>query len=293
MILEPDPSFEAWEHGVIKLPTAELPRLRQALADAQTAHQEGLFARAQEFWLSLSRKQRGSLSLYLAAYASFRSDQEAAGAPVPFELDDLVGAGVQPTRIPRRVRRDDLDLPTNRTTRFDDEDVHIVFDRDKATVTWDVDPSGDAVARARDSHLAKAFFPLLATVKWTRQTGGALYGNDSELVAAAADGYGTGNDFPTAGFGPLGAKMAPAETSPYTLADGTTVECDDFRANVVEAERQARFQRRHAERQHRRAAQHSSGGAQGRVPAGAGITGGQFADKAQSLPEVSFLALAS
>jgi len=293
VILEPNTSFEAWEHGVIKLPTAELPRLRQALADAETARQEALFASAQTFWGGLTRKERGSLPLYLDAYRTFRDDRAGAGSPVPAELDQLVGAGTEPVRIPRRVRRDDLALPTNRTTRFDDVDVHIVFDRDRATVTWDVDPSGDAVARARESRLAKAFFPLLATVKWTRQTGGAIYGNDSELVAAAADGHGTGSDFPTAGFGPLGAKMAPDETSPYELADGTNVECSDFHANVLEEERQARFQRRHAERQRRKAAAHQAGGAQGRVPAGIGSTGGQFADKAQSLPEVSFLALAS
>lgn len=58
-----------WERGEFTLPSAELARVRQAVQAADADHKKRVFVKTQEFWKSLSRKEKTDSQAYLAAVA--------------------------------------------------------------------------------------------------------------------------------------------------------------------------------------------------------------------------------
>lgn len=236
-------SREEWEHGVIKLPTAEFSRVRQAIADDDLKRQTEVFEHTQTFWKSLNRKQRTDRREYLDAaqeYAVAEEDriekenrriaQRTSWSRAPQFLPDNSDAILRELQEtlhrgngkPRRVLKSDIEFPTNKTLTFGDDNADVVFNREESTVTWSVGGNNHAVDFARGGALAHKFFETMNTVKWTRGTGGIIHGNDE--YNDGPHGEGRGSDYATSGFGPIGAAGAPHATAKYRTATGDLVD---------------------------------------------------------------------
>lgn len=211
-----------WESGTIVLPSAEFAKVRQAVQSADAELKEAVFARTQECWKGLTRKQTTDPEAYRAAVYDWlkvqRDKARERGYVGSSEPDPIAGAAYsmmyhQCGNPPRRVLKADMDLPTNRTTVFRADQGSMSFDRATNTVEWDVDSSSWAVERARGSVQGRALFGALGKVRWTRDTGGLLTGGNEN-----ADGEG-----PAKAWGPVGALAEPSVCEPYTDSKGNRV----------------------------------------------------------------------
>ena len=230
-------SRREWEEGTIKLPAAEFARVRQAVADAVTKRNQNIYDKAQEFWKTLTPKQKRDHEAYVKAFESFEHAHTTttwhkyggseAKSKLPAELAEAIGAnrfGLHGKPI-ARLKKEDLDFPTNRDTTFHGgsySDGTLDFDRSRNTVTWTVSEGNHAVDHARGSDIWEAFDAAMSKVKWTRGTGGSFSGNDEYNQESRESGY--GGNYTTAGYGPLGAVEAPGSTPDFTMADGTRVQ---------------------------------------------------------------------
>ena len=250
-----------WEAGEIVLPTAEFARVRKAVADSVAAEQQTIYGAGQRFWSRLTGKQKRNAAEYYQASQIFFASWNRN---LPDAFWDA--ATSDQGRGPQRIRKEDLEFPTSRMVVFRaGREGYIVFDRDSHSASWTTGENNHAVENARGSATAATFFRSLGTVAWTRGSGGVITGNDEYNQDSREAG--SGANYTTAGFGPIGAQRTPASTSPFRMADGTSVARSDFP--------QLRKASADATRQGRRPA---------RAPGG---TGGQFADRRHSAPETT------
>ena len=228
-------SRSEWESGTIKLPTAEFARVRQVVADCEAARQAVVFDHTQEFWGGLTRKQKSDPAAYLdAAHTYTKAESDRVNTenrklsiatwrtpePIP-DFSEHVYDALTRSRTPRRVLKNDMSFPNNKTLYFEDGEAHVSFDREDSSVTWSANGDNHAVDFAQNKPLAADLFTALGTVKWTRDTGGVLTGNDE--YNDGPQGEGTGADYVTRGFGPRGAEQAPHATPAYQTATGARV----------------------------------------------------------------------
>lgn len=72
-------------------------------------------------------------------------------------------------------------------------DASIILDDETRTVIWDVPENNHARENARKDPLARALFRALGAIKWTRDSGGVIAGNDEynrdDLSAGAGGNY--------------------------------------------------------------------------------------------------------
>lgn len=245
-------SHDQWEEGEFKLPSTEFSKLRQVLADQDTAEKTALFEHAQMFWKGLSAKQKSDRRAYELAYAEYEEANShvegVAGslrrrAQVVSHLPDgfrrLVGADRRSAK-PARVLKEQMSFPTNRTLEFCTPNGGAVatFNRAMNTVRWAAAPNNGAVDAARPSTLRNTLFRHLDQVRWTRGTGGVVTGNHEYNEDENGQAR---NDYTVAAFGPLGGRPIPAT---------------------------------------------AGGVKQGRLAANNGAKSGEFLRKSQSLPEV-------
>lgn len=282
-------SRNEWEHGTLKLPTAEFARVRQAVETAERARKERVFTQTQAFWKGLTRKQQTDAGEYRKAAMAFthrlytdgevqatggwygRPGRPAPNADIAFAVQSQLECACWRTpdgttreqHSPRRVLQADMDYPTNRTTTFHDGGASLVFDRASSTVEWDVPENNHAVEHARATAMGRAFFGALETVQWTRGTGGWFTGNDEYNQEGRE--YGGGATYVTTGFGPAAAADVNAQqaTQPYRDSTGKLVRVEDFPG------------RKAFERAIRQASRGGGRGTQGRQPRGVPV-GGQF-----------------
>lgn len=221
------------QHGEIVLPSAEFAAVRQAVQKATHEHQSKVFEETQAFWKGLTRKEQTDPASYQTALRkyvdakhkqlypaqSFSSWSRPTPAPFTEEfVDDVEGRlGIPYGGKPARVLKSDLPFPTNRTSSFPAGEGSVSFDKDTNTVRWSTSENRGATERAHNSAAGKAFFDRLKTVKWTRNTGGIIMGNN-ELSEEAGRG-----DACSVAYGPIGAAQEPSSCQEYTDSKGNRV----------------------------------------------------------------------
>ncbi|QOD06150.1 hypothetical protein [Pseudarthrobacter sp. BIM B-2242] len=226
------------QHGEIVLPSAEFAAVRQAVQKATHEHQSKVFDETQAFWKGLTRKEQTDPAAYTAALQKYVDAKHkqlyppqsysswSRPAPAPFTeefVDDVQWRlGLPPGGKPARVLKSDLPFPTNRTTSFPAGEGSVSFDKDTSTVRWSTSENRGATERAHNSAAGTAFFDRLKTVKWTRNTGGIIMGNNEYAEEA-----GRGDECSTA-YGPIGAAQEPSSCQEYTDSKGNRVTRADL-----------------------------------------------------------------
>ncbi|MBG0738958.1 hypothetical protein IV500_05910 [Paeniglutamicibacter antarcticus] len=219
------------EHGEIVLPAAEFAAVRQAVQKVVHEHQTKVFDATQEFWKGLTRKEQTDPEAYTAALRKDVNARHAAmeqaqsswrhqpSAPHLEELNDDLEWRLTLDRgaKPARVLKTDLPFPTNRTTDFPAGEGSVTFNKDTNTVEWNTGESRNVIDRAHNSAAGAALFDRIKTVKWTRNTGGLIMGNNEYAQEA---GHG---DACHKAYGPIGAAQEPSNCEEYTDSKGNRV----------------------------------------------------------------------
>ena len=68
--------------------------------------------------------------------------------------------------------------PLSKSASFNCDDAHISLNNENNIVIWHVSENNHACDYAHDWWFAKALFKALSKVKWTRNSGGSIIGND-------------------------------------------------------------------------------------------------------------------
>lgn len=222
-----------WEEGTISLPAAGFAAVRKALQVAECERYEQAFEQTQKLWKSLTAAQKRNRAAYAAAKRDFLANLETRVfgsliALTPQEqwlrnlTDDLLfkhdGTGWKSDGQPKRVQRQKVAFPTNRTLTFSNSAVTITFEKTDHTVLWSVDENNRAVDYAHKTMLAHDFWDAISTVRWTRNTGGVGVGNN-EYNGDSGE-VGAGGNYQTWAVGPLGEKASEFGFAPYVDSQG-------------------------------------------------------------------------
>lgn len=217
-----------WEeqHGEFKLPSADFARVRKAVEEADRQYKERVFAETQSFWKGLKGKQKSDKSAYRAAIADHvtRIADAPTGRIRTDSFEREVFAGDVATKLyaradVSRVTKAEMGFPTNRTTVFNCGTVSIRFDRATSMARFDIEEGRQVIARAEVSPVFVALMGAIVATRWTRGTGGRIWGDD-EYAAEARGTHGGSFTLDQRGFGPIGADACPMMTDPWTDPSG-------------------------------------------------------------------------
>jgi len=213
-----------WERGEIVIPAREWADVKMVVRDAYNAHQSLSYKATLWAWEQISgdppRMGKGVIPELLIGDL-FREEVDGFGRrrTVPVDLPD--GARILPEHVDRMALfsmqggRERLRKPTksafplasNRTTVFHKRGWTIRFDDGTRTVHWKVEENNHAVEQAREHPVPRALFDRLARVRWTRDSGGQIWGNNEYNEDAGQDYPGGGGSMVNDRFGPLGGSL--------------------------------------------------------------------------------------
>lgn len=218
-----------WERGSLKLPKAEITKLRTALIEAHNRWQLELLAEAKAVHAKLVNAKKGKRdfdlaeelnALYGRRHPAGGFDMSERNAQRALDVGRLIfkygtrEVGGQTYTTGEVVglkapRKKDLDLKPKRPVKvtfqlFDG--VTICIDTNERTLSYDVPENNRAVETARRLPLVRTMFRELSTVKWTRGTGGVFVGNDEYNREDYDDGGGA--NYVTSSYGPLGNPLS-------------------------------------------------------------------------------------
>jgi hypothetical protein len=170
-----------WESGTIKLPTAEVTKVRKALIDGANAERAAVKGYVEKIERDVLK---GTRSLHVARerMEAHRRDYRARDNDPRYAetawrvLDSVLLYGDKL----RKITAKDLDVyvpaATNRTKVWHIEDGTISLDG--RVLTWEVHENNHSVERARRHPLAVTLFRILGRIDWTRGSGGIIVGNN-------------------------------------------------------------------------------------------------------------------
>lgn len=235
-------SHVGWQEGTITIPAKELPALHKALRDWQNAFHTEVRAKAVELHKSINTR---SVTKYLEAiheleqkhyaredkanstpafgFGSFgyrapakpSAAQKRAGLVEEAALHVLRHIQYYAAQGKKGIHQPTVEdvshwapAATNRTKMFDvGGEASISFE--KNNVTWSVPENNHAVETAEKHPLHDVFFDALASVQWTRGSGGVISGNDEYNQDGRE--YGGGANYITHTFGPQGTAAKASE----------------------------------------------------------------------------------
>lgn len=206
-----------WEKGTIALPTAAWAPFKKALHTGLNKLAEADYAVAMKLYdaLVLLKKKTRGLDLRQALEAELDAKDKsysygwATSTPkYPFHCTDrndmfdiLLSKGDKPSLL--KPQKKQFPLVNSTTLSFHRSDCSVTLDNKSRTVTWNVPENNHASDYAHDTALGKITFQELGKVKWTRNTGGVIVGNDeNNRDSESEDG---GGNYVVYRFGPLGA----------------------------------------------------------------------------------------
>lgn len=212
-------SRNEYEQGTIKLPSAEFANVRKAVQAAVEADRQKMletmtraYNEAPPEALRSARAFREHLYKRKTVYGAWGRGSDYV---YPFfndearddMVDKMIGANGR-IKTPRAAHLGPA--PTNRTLSFSaNGESSLTFDPAAKTVHWGVSQNNHAVDYARATVVYESFMKALDKVKWTRDTGGVITGNN-EYHQDGGRGYeGGGGEYVTGAFGPIGAMEHP------------------------------------------------------------------------------------
>ena len=216
-----------WERGTIIIPTGAYPKLRRQLVTAWNDLQKAKLARAIEIRTRVLAEGKGKRGFdYVAAITKACESRrlDTYGYPIdsdegPEEILKLLGMAdrrpyrwnqqLPPFEAPSRPlapKVKDLDLrPISKGGTFNLDEAAVGLDDANHAIVWSVSENNRACERARSLPFAVEVFRALGKIEWTRGSGGKIIGND-EYNRHSDGGEGSGGNYCTASYGPLGGQ---------------------------------------------------------------------------------------
>jgi hypothetical protein len=221
-------SRNGWERGTLKLPSAAWAPFKKGLQEGMSKHKEADYALALKLHAALVEQKKGKRGFDLKAAfdAEFAAEEASrlgsswgwSSGPrtqkkYPFVTVNYYEVkksilGKEETPGLYKPQKKDFPKCTSATLSFSGDSCSVTLDNAKREVTWATDDGNHSVEHAHESALGKLVFELLRQVKWTRNTGGTISGND-EYNRENTDEGGGGN-YVAHRFGPLGEFKFPA-----------------------------------------------------------------------------------
>lgn len=188
-----------WESGAIVLPTAAVPGLRKALNAAAAEYRELVCEQVAAVWDGVKALPPGKRADAIpnCVEVPFTGTAAKQRAHALMDAQCLVKylGGRKPTRAQiEKVRP----APTARTRTWRESEFQL--DLDGRTLQWEVSENNHARDEAEETILQRAALRYLATVTWTRGSGGDLIGNDEYNCCDRSAGG--GGNYVTRSFGP-------------------------------------------------------------------------------------------
>lgn len=221
-------SCNAWQDGSIKLPTAEVKKVRDGIRSVVVDTQTLFYNKAQEFWKSLTPKQKRDSKAYTDALNAFLYP---SGTTYDYRIKPTLG-------IPENRVKDFHDLMTwyglqhtngvSTPKRIQKPDVIKLYGKvTGANFTIDLGSTGGRIQftgrtisySADDNHgcdapynhfIAKTLWSALDRVNWTRGSGGQIRGNDEYNEDSGRDYAGGGGSYVVNEWGPKIKKFTPS-----------------------------------------------------------------------------------
>lgn len=192
-------SCNEWESGTILLPTAAVPGLRKALNAAAAEYRALVCEQVTAVWDSVKALPQGKRAAAVPNWVAipFDGDDAKRRADALGDAQCLVKSfgGRKPTRA--HIEKV-FPAPTARTRSWSEGAFQL--DLTGRTLEWDVPQNNHARDRAASTLLQQAALRYLATVTWTRDSGGDLIGNDEYNQDDTS--IGGGGNYLTRRFGP-------------------------------------------------------------------------------------------
>lgn len=197
-------SFYCWEYGTITLPAASVAHMKKTLRDAANRHHTRVRTEAARLHHLAGTR---SVPRYCEVLG-FDCYPEWSAVRTPSPDEAIATAQQLLIHLAQRAitGKGTLHTPTvadvNRfAPRYNNRATHFVvmspygthaatITFDGRAVTWNVDDNNHAVEEAHATYLARAFFNELEGIRWTRGTGGILFGNDEYTSEEMSPGGG-------------------------------------------------------------------------------------------------------
>lgn len=177
-----------WEHGTIKIPAKEYPKLRKAVITRHNELQDKLLLVALRNHAKILDAKKGKRNFDVHKFAISQLCLEWDVLRLLFPFDPKNPNARPKLRKPKKKDLDKKSLTKDCTLNVGE--ASITFDNKNRTVTWDVPENNHARERARKDPLAEFFFGKLGRIDWTRGSGGTIVGNDEYNRDAPYEGGG-------------------------------------------------------------------------------------------------------
>lgn len=207
-----------WEKGEFVLPSAEWAGFKASIREAVNRSNVEMLDTAMKLHAALAIRLKGmrgpdiwsigweemeKLNRQLGAYSVPRFSETEQYEIVSAVVDR--GWGIGRDKRPERVRKPQkkhFPQHGNNVTSYSCGECSVSFDNATRTATWSVGENNHACETARETVLGKALFAALRQVKWTRGSGGRIWGNDEYNQDSGRDYSGEGGSYDKESYGP-------------------------------------------------------------------------------------------
>jgi hypothetical protein len=213
-----------WERGSIQIPSAAWAKFKADLRAAYNKQAERDFALVEKLHATVKDLIKGKRGVNIAqvlsteahamiesrGYGYYATSQEKYAFKL-FDTEDILRKLFVDGKL-YAPKKKDFPLANGKTVSFgaDYEGRISLRDTDR-TVHWDVSENNHAVDRARESYMGSQFFTLLGGIKWTRGSGGHIFGSNEYEDDAAREYAGGGGSHIKDTFGPEGDRAYEAQ----------------------------------------------------------------------------------
>ena len=208
-----------WERGSIQIPSAAWAKFKADLRAAYNAGVQNDLRLAEQLVERVKVLIKGKRGVNLEQELSdeiHRTTESYSGFYSSVSVDKYAFKVFDSEEIMQKVlvggklyqpKKKDFPLANGNTDSFAaDYDGCITLEDARRTVHWTVNENNHAVERAHESFMGGHFFRLLGEVKWTRGSGGHIYGSNEYQDDAAREYAGGGGSTISQTFGPEGQK---------------------------------------------------------------------------------------
>jgi hypothetical protein len=201
-----------WEAGTIIIPAKEWPDFKRTLRESHNRLQALRFELATSLSSELKLLGRGkrNFDFEQAAEDLFHKRAQGRFSPISQDSFDVLRAifkypeGSEPAKKlkPLVPKKKDFPQATSKTNSFDCGEASISIEDKGRRFSWSVPENNHACERAHEHPMAVAAFRSLDRIKWARNSGGKITGNDEYNQESKNEG--SGSNYVVRGYGPLG-----------------------------------------------------------------------------------------